>query len=107
MWICFSNAIPEPAPLVMDSVNIERVSSYKLLGMWHQDNLKWNRHVEEMVKKANKRIFIEYVIQIIKHIIRECHTENWPHMLSDKDTICARIWSSNLGRSARIPCGRN
>ncbi len=57
MWFFFSNAIPEPAPLVADSVNIERVSSYKLLGVWHQDNLKWNRHVEEMVKKANKRIF--------------------------------------------------
>ncbi len=23
MWICFSNAIPEPAPPVMDSVNIQ------------------------------------------------------------------------------------
>ena len=68
MWICFSNAIPEPAPLVMDSVNIERVSSYKLLGVWHQDNLKWNRHVEEMVKKANKRIFS----------LRECRTAKLP-----------------------------
>ncbi len=103
MWICFSNAIPEPAPLVMDSVNIERVSSYKLLGVWHQDNLKWNRHAEEMVKKANKRIFS----------LRECRTAklprevNWPHVLSDKDKICARIWSCNLGRSARISCKRN
>ena len=68
MWTCFSNAIPEPAPLVMDSVNIERVSSYKLLGVWHQDNLKWNRHVEEMVKKANKRIFS----------LRECRTAKLP-----------------------------
>ncbi len=68
MWICFSNAIPEPAPLVMDSVNIERVSSYKLLGVWHQDNLKWNRHVEEIVKKANKRIFS----------LRECRTAKLP-----------------------------
>jgi hypothetical protein len=57
MWIGFSNAIPEPASLVTDSVNIERVSSYKLLGVWHQDNLIWNRHVGEMVKKANKHIY--------------------------------------------------
>ncbi len=68
MWICFSNAIPEPAPLVMDSVNIERISSYKLLGVWHQDNLKWNRHVEEIVNKANKRIFS----------LRDCCTAKLP-----------------------------
>jgi hypothetical protein len=43
IWIGFSNAIPEPASLVTDSVNIERVSSYKLLGVWHQDNLIWNK----------------------------------------------------------------
>jgi hypothetical protein len=66
MWICFSNTIPEPAPLVMDSVNIERVSSYKLLGVWHQDNVIWNRHVEEMAKKANKRIFSLRVCHIAK-----------------------------------------
>ena len=53
MWICFS-AIPEPALLTMGDEVIERVSSHKLLGVWHQDNLKWNRHVEEMSKKANK-----------------------------------------------------
>ena len=54
--------------LVMDSVNTERVSSYKLLGVWHQGNLKWNRHVEEMVKKANKHIFS----------LRECRTAKLP-----------------------------
>ena len=68
MWICFSNAIPEPAPFDMDSVNIERVSSYKLLGVWHQDDLKWNCHVEKVVKKANKRIFSQ----------RECRTAKLP-----------------------------
>ena len=31
MWICFSNAIPEPAPLVMDSVNIEKVAHLSYL----------------------------------------------------------------------------
>jgi hypothetical protein len=81
MWICFSNAIPEPAPLVMDSVNIERVSSYKLLGMWHQDNLKWNRHVEEMVTKANKRIFIECYTHYKTYYKRMPHSKLASHAI--------------------------
>ena len=71
MWICFNSAIPEPAPLAMgDEVPvIERVSSHKLLGVWHQDNHKCNRHVEEMVKKDNKRLFC----------LRGCRRANLPH----------------------------
>ena len=66
MWICFSSAIPERAPLVMGDEVIERVSSRKLLGVWNQENLKWNRHAEEMVKKTNKRLFC----------LRECRRTN-------------------------------
>ena len=36
---------------------IERVNSFKLLGVWIQDNFKWNTHIEEFTKKANKRLF--------------------------------------------------
>ena len=68
MWICFSNALSQPAPLVKGDDPIERVSAHKLLGVWYQDNLKWNRHVEEMVKKANKRLFC----------LRECRRANLP-----------------------------
>ena len=52
MWICFRDCIPEPPPLKIGSDTIERVSSFKLLGVWHQNNLKWNTHVEEVAKKA-------------------------------------------------------
>ena len=42
MWICFNTAIPEPDPLLIGSEVVERVKSHKLLGVWHQNNLKWN-----------------------------------------------------------------
>ena len=68
-WICFSNAIPTPAPLILDGAVIERVNSHKLLGVWHQNNLKWNSHVEATVKKANKRLFC----------LRECRRASLPY----------------------------
>ena len=33
----------------------ERVKSYKLLGMWIDDDLKWKTNVKYLVKKASKR----------------------------------------------------
>ena len=38
---------------------LKRVSKFKLLGVWQQDNLHvcWNYHVEQTVKKASKRFY--------------------------------------------------
>ena len=68
MWICFFTAIPEPEPLVFGNEVVERVKSHKLLGVWYQNSLKWNCHVENIVKKANKRVFN----------LRECRRANLP-----------------------------
>ncbi|CAB3998476.1 Hypothetical predicted protein [Paramuricea clavata] len=68
MWICFNTAIPAPEPLVIGNEIVERVNSHKLLGVWHQNNLKWNCHVKNIVRKANKRMFS----------LRECRRANLP-----------------------------
>ena len=58
----------EPPPLLIGNDVIERVNSFKLLGVWIQDNLKWNTHIEETTKKACKRLFY----------LRECRWANLP-----------------------------
>ena len=69
MWICFNTATPEPDPLLICSEVVERVKSHKLLGVWHQNNLKWNLlHLESIVKKANKCLYS----------LRECRRANVP-----------------------------
>ena len=35
-----------------------KVTSYNLLGLWIDDNLKWNTNTEYIVKKATKRLFL-------------------------------------------------
>ena len=44
------------------SGNLELVSHAKILGITISDNLKWNKHVAAIVKKANKRMF--FIIQL-------------------------------------------
>jgi hypothetical protein len=68
MWISFTDAIPEPPRLRIGNEFIERVNIFKLLGVSFQNNLKWNAHVEEITRKANKRLY---------HL-RECRKSQLP-----------------------------
>ena len=56
MWISFPDAVPEPPRLCIGNDPIERANVFKLLGVSVQNNLKWNAHVEEITRKANKRL---------------------------------------------------
>ena len=48
------NAIPN---ITLDSTSIERVSSFKLLGVYFNNQLTWSDHVSYVVAKASKRIY--------------------------------------------------
>ena len=82
---------------------IETVSSVKLLGVYISDDLRWNVHVEYIVKKASQRIYFlivlkrsgvspEQLVQIYNSIIRsvlEYAAQVWHISLTKKqsDTI--------------------
>ena len=41
----------------MNSKELEQVDSVKVLGVTISNTLKWNCHVSELIKKANKRMY--------------------------------------------------
>ena len=43
-------------PIILSGSNVNLVESYKYLGVTIQNNLKWNIHVGNQVKKANRRM---------------------------------------------------
>ena len=57
MWIRFRNTIEPPPSLSLGNNVIERITSFKLLGICHQNNIKWTRHIEEITKRASKRLY--------------------------------------------------
>ena len=57
--------------LYLGNCELDRVKVFKLLGVWFQDNLCWNHHIEEMTKEANKRLFL----------LHECRKANLPEDL--------------------------
>ena len=44
-------------PIVLGSTMIQRVTSYQLLGVFIDDDLKWSTHIDYIYKKACKRLY--------------------------------------------------
>ena len=53
MYVNFmKNSIPAMRPISIGNQNVERVRTYKLLGVIISDDLKWNTEVEYVITKA-------------------------------------------------------
>ena len=63
MLICFLKDPIEFPHLKNDDQQLELVTSYKVLGLVIQNNLKWNNHIESIVAKASKRLHILRVLR--------------------------------------------
>ena len=57
LQISFARCKPQFAPIVVNDNSIEVVTSVKLLGLNISNNLKWNCHISEIVKKASTRLY--------------------------------------------------
>ena len=45
-------------PLRFNDTTLERVSAFKLLGLWIDDNLKWQTNTDYIIGKAVKGLFL-------------------------------------------------
>ena len=65
MIISFSHGDPgnEVPNILIDGKVVERVDHVKLLGITLSNDLTWKRHVDNIVKKAGKRIYMIYQLK--------------------------------------------
>ena len=63
MLLCASKHV-RIEPLDVDGVDVHPVSSFKLLGVNIERNLKWNSHINSICPKTNSRIYF------LKHLRR-------------------------------------
>ena len=59
VWITFKKSCPIPPPICIGPSELERVTEFKLLGVYIQSDLNWNTHDSSIVKyyKRVKGIF--------------------------------------------------
>ena len=56
----FRHTIPN---IKIDGIDVEQVDHAKLLGVTISQDLSWNKHVENIVKKAGKRLYMMYQLK--------------------------------------------
>ena len=62
--------------LSIDDVPLNFVNCAKILGIWLQDDLKWNKQIKEMLKKANSRLYMLRNSNYIS-LLQPCRTERF------------------------------
>ena len=60
--ISFARTQPEFQPILVNGQELEVVKSTKRLGITVTSNLSWNEHVDDIVKKASKRLY--FLVQL-------------------------------------------
>ena len=58
LHVCFLRKTPDLSPLLIDGHALEVVRSHKVLGLVIQNDLKWNEHIDSVVSKVSKRLYI-------------------------------------------------
>ncbi|XP_046862446.1 uncharacterized protein LOC124455878 [Xenia sp. Carnegie-2017] len=62
MQISFGSNTNDLQPITINNITLDIVQHAKVLGMFIASNLKWNIHVNEIIKKCRKRLY--YLIQL-------------------------------------------
>ena len=62
MLISFKRNAIETQPLLINKKTIERVTHFKILGVWLSDTLSWSHHVHYMTSRASPRLY--YISQL-------------------------------------------
>ena len=63
LQVCFKTDVPPPTVLKINDTPLDYVSEAKKLGIWIQDNLKWEKNIADITKKANRWL---YMLRLLK-----------------------------------------
>jgi hypothetical protein len=86
------NAVPN---LLINDTTIERVTCFKLLGIYYNDTLTWSNHVSYIVSKACKRTFCIYQLVRAGINCKDIITVYCSIIRSELDHCC-QIWHPGL-----------
>ena len=63
LQICFKTNVPPPTELKINGCSLSFVDHAKILGIWLQHDLTWDKNISEMISKTNRRL---YMLRMLK-----------------------------------------
>ena len=95
MRVSFLRQEPSYSPLTVNNCALEVVSSHKVLGVTIQNDLKWGTHIENIIKKASKRL---HILRILKRasVPPQDLLVIYASLVRSVLEYCCPVWHNNL-----------
>lgn len=91
----FAKSAPDCLPISIDGNNIERVEEVKILGVTISSDLKWTKHVNNLLKKANKRLYLLMLCRRAGLSVGDMLCI-YTSIIRSTLEYCAVVWHTNL-----------
>ena len=87
-------------PVCIGQQPMARVKTFKLLGLWMNDNLNWETNTEYIIKKATKRL---YFLKVLKSYGAPKNDLKTFYCCVIRSTLeyGAQVWNGNLTQAQR------
>ena len=82
-------------PVKIDNRSLNIVRSYKLLGLWFDDDLKWKTNAEYIIKKGSKRLYLLKILKSHK-APKEALMRFYIAVVRSAVEYGAQVWNGNL-----------
>ena len=92
MLIHSSRRSPPPLNIVFDGSPIEQVSTFKLLGVIVDDNLKWSYHIDYILKSISSNLSL--LRRISRYLPRKALTTFYFSKIASYFNYCSLVWST-------------
>jgi hypothetical protein len=118
LQVCFKRDTPPTSVLKINDTPLEFVDDAKILGIWIQNDLKWDKNICEITKKANRRLYMLRMLKKFGFNHEELITV-YRGYIRPLLEYCDTVWHSSLTagqsktleqlqrRACRIVLGRN
>ncbi len=64
LTVCFMKNIPRLPHLHISTTDLQTVDCVKILGILIRSDLKWDKHADQIYRKATNKI---YILKLLKH----------------------------------------
>jgi hypothetical protein len=97
MIIDFRYSSSTPSPIVLKGSNVERVPSYKYLGIVIDDKLNWHTHVDYLIKRLNTRMYCLRKLNFF-HVDVKILAMFYDSVVESVWRYCLLCWGGNVAK---------
>ena len=106
MLIHSSRRSPPPLTIVFDGSSIDQVRTFKLLGVTLDDNLKWNHHIDNILKPISKNLSL--LRRLSRFLPRKALVTFYFSKIALYFNYCSLVWSNCTAADAnRLQLAQN